>query len=40
MIDFATLSLFGTFLVGTGLIAWWATTLDKPKKPHHPAPGE
>lgn len=37
--DFALLSYFAFFLAGTGLIAWWATTLDKPRKPHTP-PGE
>jgi hypothetical protein len=31
---------YAVVFAGVGLIAWWASTLDKPKKPRHPAPGE
>lgn len=38
--DISLLSYFAFFLAGTGLIAWWASTLDRPEKPRHPAAGE
>jgi hypothetical protein len=40
MTDPMLLLSYGIFFAGVGFIAWWATTLDKPKKQHHPAPGE
>jgi hypothetical protein len=39
-VDLNILALFAFYFAGIGAIAWWATTLDRPKKPHHPAPGE
>ena len=41
MIDLGFLLSMGVFFFGVASIAYWTTTLDRPKhKPHHPAPGE
>ena len=41
MNDLGFLLSMSVFFVGVASIAFWTTTLDRPKrKPHHPAPGE
>lgn len=40
MSNFEFLLSYGIFFAGLGAVAWWVATLDRPKKPHHPAAGE
>lgn len=40
MNDFGFLVSMAVFFAGTAGIAFWVMTLDRPRKPHHPAAGE